>query len=198
LPIQSQDNNNLLHLALNFRFGEPVNGQIKLRSRPEVNPAPYFIDTGTFPADHSTHVGYEAYYTSGPLMIGSEYYLHKFYSYEKQNPLFRGGDFVISYMLTGEVRPYQNTTNVYSSVPVKKPVIKGGIGAIEILLKYSQLNLNDAGITGGKFWRLTPMVNWYLSPMFRLDFAYGYGVLDRYGLKGGTQFFQSRIQIVIL
>jgi len=198
LPIQSLDNRHLLHLALNFRSGEPVNDQIKLRSRPEVNPAPYFIDTGTFPSDHSNHFGWEAYYTAGPLMLGTEYYLHKFYSYEKQNPLFKGGDFVISYILTGEVRPYMNTANVYTSVPVKKAVFKGGTGAIEFLLKYSQLNLNDGTITGGKFWRLTPMVNWYLSPIVRLDLAYGYGVLDRYNLKGGTQFFQSRLQVVIL
>jgi phosphate-selective porin OprO/OprP len=38
------------------------------------------------------------------------------------------------------------------------------------------------------------MVNWYLTDNFRLEMAYGYGHLDRFGLKGNTQFFQSRIQ----
>jgi phosphate-selective porin OprO/OprP len=42
------------------------------------------------------------------------------------------------------------------------------------------------------------MLNWYLSPELRFELAYGYGVLDRFGIKGATQFFQSRIQITIL
>src|SRR3954469_13438502 len=95
----------LLHLGGSIRYGKPVDGKMRLRSRPEANPAPYFIDTQTFPSDESIHIGYEAYYTSGPLMLGSEYYFHKFNSSENTNPLFKGGDFVISYMLTGESRP---------------------------------------------------------------------------------------------
>jgi phosphate-selective porin OprO and OprP len=39
------------------------------------------------------------------------------------------------------------------------------------------------------------MVNWYLSENARLEMAYGYGHLDRFNLKGNTQFFQTRIQL---
>ena len=40
------------------------------------------------------------------------------------------------------------------------------------------------------------MVNWHLSDNVRLELAYGYGSLDRFGISGGkTQFFQSRIQL---
>jgi phosphate-selective porin OprO and OprP len=38
------------------------------------------------------------------------------------------------------------------------------------------------------------MVNWHLSDNIRLELAYGYGRLDRFDLRGATQFFQSRIQ----
>ena len=52
----------------------------------------------------------------------------------------------------------------------------------------------DSGlITGGKFKRLTPMVNWHLSDFLRLEAAYGVGGLDRFNLKGTTQFFQTRL-----
>jgi hypothetical protein len=54
---------------------------------------------------------------------------------------------------------------------------------------------NPATIPGGKFWRYTPMLNWYLSDNIRLEFAYGIGRLNRFGLIGFTQFFQSRIQL---
>jgi phosphate-selective porin OprO and OprP len=39
------------------------------------------------------------------------------------------------------------------------------------------------------------MVNWYLSDHVRLEFAYGYGSLDRFNLVGKTNFFQSRVQL---
>jgi phosphate-selective porin OprO/OprP len=39
------------------------------------------------------------------------------------------------------------------------------------------------------------MVNWHLSDHARLEFAYGYGSLDRFDLVGATQFFQPRIQL---
>jgi phosphate-selective porin OprO/OprP len=105
---------------------------------------------------------------------------------------------MMSYVFTGESRPYTTVSGIYSFVPVKKSIFKGGIGAIEAVIRYSQLDLNDGLVTGGKFSRITPMINWYLSPVLRWEFAYGYGILDRYNLKGATQFFQSRVQIVIL
>lgn len=198
LPVFSEESNKVIHLGVSYRYGIPDNGKIRLRSRPESNPSPYFVDTGEFPADHSTHLGWEAYFTSGQLMIGTEGYFTQFSSPEKDNPLFKGGDAVVSYILTGETRPYSTVSGIYSAVKTKKPVFEGGTGAIELLLRYSILDLNGGNLTGGQFWRITPMINWYMSDFLRLELAYGYGVLDRFGLRGVTQFFQSRIQFAIL
>jgi len=33
--------------------------------------------------------------------------------------------------------------------------------------------------------------------MLRLEAAYGFGMLDRFGFNGGTHFFQARLQIWI-
>jgi phosphate-selective porin OprO/OprP len=54
--------------------------------------------------------------------------------------------------------------------------------------------MDDKSIRGGKFWRITPMVNWHMGDNVRLEFVYGYGSLDRFDLVGKTQFFQSRFQ----
>jgi phosphate-selective porin OprO/OprP len=198
LPIYSKEEETVLHLGTSIRYGKTVDGQIRLRSRPESFTAPYFIDTGTFPSDHSTHIGWEVYYTRGSLMLGSEYYFHKFNSPEMGDPLFHGGDILFSYILTGESRPYSTVSGIYSFVPVAKSVFKGGPGAIEIALRISELDLDDGLVKGGKYWRFTPLVNWYLSPIVRLTVGYGYGTLDRYNLKGDTQFFQTRIQFTVL
>ena len=198
LPIYSKEDQTLVHLGTSLRYAKTDDGLMRLRSRPEAFPAPFFIDTGDFPSDDSTTIGWEAYYSRKSLMVGGEYYLHKFDSPEKQNPLFQGGEMVVSYILTGESRPYSTVSGIYSFVPVPNPVWKGGLGTIEALVRVSSLDLDDGLIEGGKFWRITPMVNWYLTPMVRFEVAYGYGTLDRFGLKGSTHFFQSRIQVVVL
>jgi phosphate-selective porin OprO/OprP len=198
LPIYSTESKKVLHIGINYRYGEPEGGAIQVRSRPEVNPAPRFIDTGEFQSNYSNHYGGEAYYRTGSWLFGTELYTHRFNSLTAGDPIFVGGDVVASYILTGESRPYQTSTGIFGFVPVSKPVFKGGPGAWEVLLRYSTLDLDGGTLKGGKFWRITPMVNWYLSKDVRLELAYGYGVLDRFNLRGATQFFQARLQLTLL
>ena len=87
------------------------------------------------------------------------------------------------------------TGSVFGFVPVTKSVFKGGWGEWEAVLRYSSLDLEDGSIHGGKFWRITPMINWYMTKALRTEFIYGYGVLDRYNMKGTMQVFQIRLQI---
>jgi len=68
---------------------------------------------------------------------------------------------------------------------------------VELVTNFSYVDLDSGTLTGGRFWRFTPMVNWHLSDNMRLEFAYGYGSLNRFGIVGKTQFFQSRIQLVL-
>jgi phosphate-selective porin OprO/OprP len=74
-------------------------------------------------------------------------------------------------------------------------VFSGGPGAVELVARYSDINLDNQLISGGKFKRFTPMVNWYLTDYLRLEAAYGIGRLDRFNLTGNTQFFQTRLQL---
>ena len=197
-PVYSSLKNKMLHLGINYRYGKVEDNQIQLRSRPEANPAPYFITTGNFSTTHSNHIGYEIYYQSGRWLTGSEFYWHKFSSVSVNNPMFSGGEFMVSYIISGNSRKYLTSTSIFGFVPVKKSVFKGGMGELEGLLRFTTYDLNGGSIQGGKFWRITPMLNWYLSPELRFELGYGYGVLDRFGVKGVTQFFQSRIQMTLL
>jgi len=198
LPLYLPEDEKIVHLGMSIRYGEPDADKIRLRSRPEAFTAPQFIDTSTFPSSHSTGFGWEAYYTNHSLMLGSEYVLQKFRSPETGDPVFKGGEAVVSYIFTGQSRPYSTVSGIYSFVPVPNPVFKGGLGAIEGVVRFSKLDLDGGSVQGGKYWRITPMLNWYLSSIVRFELAYGYGNLDRYGLSGYTHFFQSRIQFVIL
>jgi phosphate-selective porin OprO/OprP len=130
-------------------------------------------------------------------MLASEYYFHKFNSMHTDHPIFHGGEFVISYLFTGESRPYSTVSGIFGFVPISRPVFKGGPGAWEGVFRFTNLDLNSGTLSGGSFWRITPVVNWYLSSKIRLALSYGYGVLNRYHLKGGTHFFQGRIQLML-
>jgi len=59
------------------RDGDPDEGKLQARSRPESNLAPYFIDTGKFHATSANLLGFEAYYRPGPWLFGTEYYWEK-------------------------------------------------------------------------------------------------------------------------
>ena len=75
-------------------------------------------------------------------------------------------------------------------------MFQGGPGAWEIVANFSYIDLDSKALHGGRFWRFTPMVNWHLSDNVRLELAYGFGSLDRFGIAGGvTQFFQTRLQL---
>lgn len=194
VPLVADSSGSLVHLALDYRIGKPDKDTLRLRSRPEAFEAPYFIDTGPFQASLAQQVGPEAYYRPGRLMFGTEYYWQYVNSAEEGNLWFHGGEVVATWLVTGETRSYNTVGNYFRSVAPARTVIQGGPGAWEVVLKYSYANLNNRSVEGGRFARVTPMLNWYLTDNLRLELAYGYGVLRRFGALGRTQFFQARLQ----
>jgi len=104
----SENEETVLHIGLDLRYGKPDDGQLRLRSRPEAFEAPYFIDTGSFPAKHTTTADFETYYPPGPSLVGTEYFVQKVDAPDKGNPLFQGVDSVVSWLATGETRVYNN------------------------------------------------------------------------------------------
>lgn len=151
LAFFNKEKSKVLHMAGNFRYGKPNDGQITLKSRPESNPVPYIINTGAFSANYSTHLGGEIYYSTGRVLVGSEMMVHQFNSNTAANHQFFGGDVVFTYLLTNTKRPYVTTGSIFGFVPVTKSVFKGGIGEWEAVLRFSYLGLDDGVIQGGTF-----------------------------------------------
>jgi phosphate-selective porin OprO/OprP len=193
LPILSDTT--VLHIGINGRVGKPDDNVLNVRSRPEAFEAPFFVETGTFAASQSRTTDLEVYYRPGSLLFGSEYFVQWNDAPKSGNPVFNGGNVVATWLVTGEIRPYKTRGGIFDQVSPARTVFEGGPGAIEIVSNFSYINLDSGTLTGGKFWRYTPMLNWYLSDNIRLEFTYGFGSLNRFGLVGHTQFFQSRIQL---
>ncbi|HEY5759628.1 MAG TPA: porin [Steroidobacter sp.] len=191
-----QESPRLLHLALEYRYGESDDGTLRFRSKPESFPAQsYAIDSGIFTAHHSNMIGVETYYRDGPRIFGMEYIFNDVSAPESGDPMLHGGEIFAAWILTGETRPYSARGALFQAVSPARTVFEGGPGAWEVVLRYSYADLDDGAIRGGRFRRITPMVNWHLSDNVRLELAYGYGVLDRFGLQGATHFFQTRLQL---
>jgi len=195
VPLAGDTVGKLLEMAMNFRVGAINNDTLQLRSKPEAFPAPYFIDTKKFPAASALAFGPELYYRPGRVLLGGEYYWQRVNSPETGNPWFHGGEAVVAWATTGEVRRYNLAGNYFKELSPDSTVVQGGSGAWAPMIKFSYSNLTNGPVQGGTFWRVTPMINWYLTDNLRLEFAYGYGVLNQSGKKGATQFFQSRIQM---
>jgi phosphate-selective porin OprO/OprP len=197
VPMRSPTGGRLLHLGFTARYGLPDEGVLRLRSRPEAFPAPYFVETPQFAATSTMTTEIEAYYRPGPLLVGTEYFFQQVDAEESGDPFFHGGEAVVTWLATGETRAYNTRGGYFNQVSPARPVFQGGPGAWEIVGRFSYIDLDSQAIRGGRFWRLTPMVNWHLSDQVRLEVAYGYGSLDRFALVGRTHFFQTRVQLQI-
>ena len=83
---------------------------------------------------------------------------------------FDGWYLQAGYILTGETRQYKN--GVMGGVKPSSIVGDGGVGAWELALRYSSLDLSDAGIDGGEADAMTYGVNWYPTPTLRFSANY--------------------------
>jgi phosphate-selective porin OprO/OprP len=179
------------------RVFQPDNGSIQPRAKGGSFLGPYFVDAGKFAADDGRTDGVEAFYRKGPWLFGGEYNWQNLTPTGEGDVRFHGGNAVVTWNITGETRPYNVRGAYFEAVSPKRTVFEGGPGAWEAVLDMSYIDLDSGRFHGGKYWRLTPMVNWHMSDNVRLEFTYGYGMLDRFDLKGATQFFQGRIQFTL-
>lgn len=64
------------------------------------------------------------------------------------NPTFFGGYAEAGFFLTNDSRPLKG--GAFGGIKPKKPLASGGIGAVQVNVRYDYLDLNSKGVTGGK------------------------------------------------
>jgi phosphate-selective porin OprO/OprP len=192
LPVVTE-RGRLVHVAVMGRDVEPDGDSFRSKSKPEAYLAPNYVDTGTFESDHARTLGFEAIYRDGPWLFGGEYGWQWMDAPAAGDPMFHGGNVSVAWLVTGETRGYNLVSGYFKAISPTKTVFEGGPGAVEVALNYSYIDLDDGNLTGGKFWRITPLVKWHLMDYLRVELGYGYGVLDRFDLEGKTHFFQARV-----
>jgi phosphate-selective porin len=199
LPVYADDGRRLVHLGLAARYAEAEDGTFRFRQPPEANTAPDFIDTGEFPAKKSKTLGLEAASVNGGLSFQGEYLKTYVTSAQVGDPEFTGWYLAASWILTGESRSYFRRGGFFFKVAPDRPLggEGGGHGAWELTLRLSNTDLNNAAIAGGEFDRWSVGANWYPTERWRLEVNYGQSTLDRFGIRGDTNFLQFRLQWLI-
>jgi phosphate-selective porin OprO/OprP len=165
-----------LHLGGSVHYTDlnDASDTVRYRQRPQVHfTGERFVNTGSFSADSELGFGLEAAAISGPFHAAAEGFWQK----AKRpaglaDPTFFGGYAEVGMFLTGgDKRGYKNGT--FDRIKPESPVGEGGIGAIQVNLRYDYLDLNDAGIIGGKQKGYLASLVWTPTDYTRFMMNYG-------------------------
>ena len=141
-----------LHLggSVHYRSLKDAGASVRYRVRPFLHTTDRrFIDTGNINATSERGYGLEAAYIRGPFHFAGEAHWQQVSRPAASDPTFFGGYAEVGYYLTGgDSRGYKG--GVFDRTNPSNGVDKGGIGAVELNLRYDYLDLVDAGIIGGK------------------------------------------------
>ena len=174
-PIVTDDGKRLLHLGAGVNRREigsieSILGDVLFRARPENHRTTRLVSTGVFAADGATIWNAEVAGIFNRFWFGGEYFNNSVDASEVDDPTFDGWYAQGGFYLTGDRRRFMNRFGIWDRQKPSKNWDRkdGGIGAWEIALRFSSLDLSDKEINGGDEDNFTLALNWYLNPATRL------------------------------
>jgi phosphate-selective porin OprO/OprP len=131
-----------------------------------------FIGTPALAVDAERYYGLEFALIHGPLHAVAEAHWLQADLAAGPSPTFFGGYAEVGWFLTGETRGYRN--GQFDRTHVLHPVGGGGLGALQVNLRYDRLDLNDAGVTGGRQNAFLASLAWIPNDYVRFLVNYGH------------------------
>ena len=201
-PLRTDDDSSLLHVGLGYRYSNAKEG-FRFRTEPEFNQSPAFVDTGfgtatgMLPADNLQTWNAELSWRRGPFWIASEYTSTAVDNPDLANPDFDGYWIAGSWVLTGEMRPYNKKSGTFGSVPIAKTVYQGGKGAWEATARWSTIDLGDGLVEGGEMDIASLGLSWWLTPFFSVGMNYRYIWNTRLGVEGTSSGLNTRVLLLL-
>lgn len=162
----------VLHVGLAGSRRQPqfASGDLRFRTRNEYHVNNYkYVDTGNMrDVDGYDQVGGEFAWVSRRLRVQAEYIGT---SVDRRNGLeslnFRGGYVCASYFLTNDTYPY-----VWEDAEFGRLVPRSTHGALELLGRFSTVDMTDRDVQGGESTALTFEVKWYANANVRIFNSY--------------------------
>ncbi len=145
----------------------------RYRQRPFVHTSDTrFIGTPALRVTEEKNFGVEAGAIRGPFHAAAEaHWFTADTTTPGRNPDFFGGYAEIGYFLTGETRGY--SADRFARTKVRRPVGGGGFGAVQLNLRYDYLDLENAGIAGGRQSGYQASLIWIPQDYVRFLLNYG-------------------------
>jgi len=187
----------LLHLGAYGSYMYSANRQIQYDTRVESNWAPKLFDTNLIDGRSSIVLGNEMAAADGPWSVQGELLVARVQGATAGDANFAGAYVLGTWSLTGEPRPYDRKSGRFAAVSPQRPVALGAhnVGAWEVALRFSYLDLVDGAVRGGRGGEVMPGLNWYLTQNLRLQLNYGYTHVQDGPQNGNLHLVQARLDV---
>lgn len=170
----------LIHVGLNYEYRNDVKEDFSYKSfKTENNMGETTPITSVGNLKNTSDIGVELAGTFGSLSVQGEYEAGAIVT---DVDTFKSKSYYgyVSYFITGEHRPYKK--GIFTRVKPKSEFMKnGGLGAIELVARYSVMDLNDNVDVNNtdnndyKIANITLGFNWHLNSHTRLMYNYTNG-----------------------
>jgi len=192
-----EDRGPLLHLGAYGYYMYSANKQIQYDTRAESNWAPKLFATGTIDGSGSIVLGNEMAVAYGRWSIQGELLVTRVQGATAGDANFAGAYVLGTWSLTGEPRPYDRTKGCFATITPQRPVAFGAhnVGAWEVALRLSYLDLVDGAVRGGRGVELMPGLNWSPTRYLRLQLNYGYTHVQDGPQNGNLHLVQARLDV---
>ncbi len=182
LPWYKDNGKMLIHTGLSYNYQNAFENKLEFDTEAETDFTEKFVSTGEFTDDYAHLYNLELALVFGSFSFQTEYTfvdVNTTGSISGQDPDFTGFYVYGSYFLTGENRRYDKKDGEFSRIRPNNNFIWGeGLGAIELAARYSEIDLSDNNIEGGRLNDVTLGLNWYLNPNTRVMLNYVHADLD--------------------
>lgn len=172
MPVNEQGS--LVHIGLAADYRSTRGNSVQFKQQPETHVAGVnFVDTGVLmDVDHYLTVGAELAVVRGALSAQTEYVRVNLDRKKMGDLTFDGWYAQAGWFFTDDTRPYSFKGAKFKGVKPKSIVGRGGIGAWELALRYSTIDLTDGTTIGGEMDNVTLGLNWFPTAGLRVSANY--------------------------
>jgi phosphate-selective porin len=185
----------LTHVGLAIGYSFSGEGDVHYRARPESSLMPFLVDTGNISGD-AGQVGVEFARRVGPLTFQSEW-IGSWVTSKDGGRFFSGAYGELAYLVTGEVRPYDPRSGLFTPMVPNAPFSwqQGHWGSLELAGRLSYTDLTDRSLHGGRMTVMNAGAVWGLNKWVRIHFD-GIMAFVKDRPENGTDYIvQTRIEL---
>ncbi len=184
LPVNNEDM--FVHTAAYYSYRTNKEKQFEWEFRPEAHMAPHYIEL-SLNAENMNVAGTELAVSYKQFTVSADYMIQDVNT-PGENQRFYGFTLYGGWFVTGEHRKYKNTVSGFNRVTPAKNFGKKGAGALELVGRYSEVNMGTAGTIKD----ITSGINWHLNSNTRIMFNY---VMSELAGVGKASIIQVRTQV---